>query len=326
MLTEYQHKIRGQGITGSEVAAICGVYPWAGPIDVYASKLYQKPPIEWKDNDGLIRGTLFEAPVLQWYAIKTSRTVVGAGEYAKAACDTLVHPELPIVIATPDGVSLGGPDDAPMVVEAKCPGWRMGVHWGEEGSDAIPDYYRPQVIWEMAVTGLRAAHVVAYLGDAPKIYYVPWDQDLFDTLYEVAARFWHDNVLSRVPPPVDGTQGYSEWIARQLPANTLSDYRPMDDTVRPWVEKLRQMRVMQERIEAEAREARQHIELYIGEHAGVDCGGLGRIDWKKNKDSKKVDWRKLCADKIGADNEDLTPYTKTQPGARPFTPRFAKEA
>ena len=103
-------------------------------------------------------------------------------------------------------------------MRSSAPSWRTARAWGADGSDEIPRYYYPQVIWEMAVLGVRQAHVAAFMGDQMRIYNIPWSQDVFDALYEAAERFWARHVVPKVPPPPDASAAYADHLARMFPA------------------------------------------------------------------------------------------------------------
>lgn len=325
-LTPEQHAIRRGGIPGSEIAAVCGMYPYQSAINVWESKMGLRPAQDdWKVGP-LVRGRLFERPLLEWYSLITERTVKPVG--------TLVHPERPLVIATPDGISCGQEPYDQVVVEAKNSSWRMGHLWGEPWSDEIPDFYLPQVIWEMAVTGLRAAHVVVYMGDEPQIYCVPWDEEFFEALYEVAEQFWRDYVLTRTPPPPDATEHYKDYLQRRFPKNAVAAYRLADDAIIPWVERLRALRQQEKTLASERLLITNTIKEWVGEHAGVMLDGE-RIDYKANKDSAKTDWKALAhyamqqlaqASGVAANDELIQQFTQMSAGIRPLTPRFKKGA
>lgn len=63
-LSPEQHAIRRGGISGSEIAAVAGLNPWAGPIDVWRSKVEPMAPLDEELNHNLLRGNLFEEPVI----------------------------------------------------------------------------------------------------------------------------------------------------------------------------------------------------------------------------------------------------------------------
>ena len=326
------HALRQRGLGGSEIAAVCNIYPYATAIDVFERKTGQAPVIDEWSVGPLVRGRLFERPVMEWYSLITNRTVM--------PCETMAHPERPLVIATPDGISCGAEPHDRVVLEVKNSSWRMGHLWGDPWTDAIPDFYVPQVIWEMAVTGLQAAHVVVYMGDEPRIYCVQWDPDLFDALYEVAESFWNDHVLTGIPPPPDASERYSQHLARRYPKSSMASYRIADEEVAPWVGRYRALLDAEKQLAAERLLVTNNLKAWIGEHHGIALAGE-RIDFKSNKDSAKTDWKALAIHAMqrlaqfeSPDESDLASntdsliqqFTTVSPGNRPLCARFKKGA
>lgn len=318
-LTDEQHAVRAGGIGGSEVAAVAlGRTPFADRMTVWRSK------IEGRRNDGnnaTVAGNLFEEPVKQLYAHHTGRVI--------ETVSTIVHPAHPLVIATPDGISHAmppGDGSPPVVIELKCVfGTRR--HWDEpngiDDTDTIPEYYVPQVMWEMAVTGLRATHVVAYFGGfLPAIYVVPWDEEMFGNLVTVVERFWRDHVVTGVPPPIDGASSSDEWLRSRYSKNN-GKMKEADDQALNLIEMLRDGRRGLAREQDRVNYAANKLKEWLGEHDGVVFDG-GRIRWKKNKDSQVVNYKGLLKE-LRPDPELVAKYTKTRVGARPFCPEFDDE-
>ena len=111
MLTNEQLAIRKTGITGSEIAAVAGLSPYESPLTVWARKL------DLVDDDSsavMERGTYLEEGIRSWYCAKTGANVAIVG--------TMVHPDNPIIIATPDGIAYRG--DERRALEIKAPTWR----------------------------------------------------------------------------------------------------------------------------------------------------------------------------------------------------------
>lgn len=231
-----------------------------------------------------------------------------------------MHPTVPLVIATPDGISTGeGTPD--LILEVKCPSWRTGHHWGEPGTDQVPEYYLPQLMWEMAVTGLKAAHMVAYLGEKPLIYDVPFDVELFEALVDVAQQFWNDHVATGLPPPVDASESYAAYLASRFPRGA-SPLLSATSEMTSWVEKLRRAREIKAAAEQEEAEAINHLKAAIGDHEGIE-GAWGRITWRNNKDTLTTNWRQV-AEACKPDETVVKAHTITKPGPRVFRPNFKK--
>jgi putative phage-type endonuclease len=201
-LTAEQQAIRATGIGASEIASVVGLNPWRSSHDLW---LLKRGLVTEEGNVRTRMGNRVEACVLEEYQAETGATLAFPG--------TVRHPTEPWMLCTPDAQVVG----APRIVEVKCVGWRSAMHWGAD-EDAIPDYYRPQCEWQMAVLGAEECHVAAWIGGSDfKIYTVRRNPRLADALVEAGRRFWFDNVIGGDAPQVDGSEGARRMLAELYP-------------------------------------------------------------------------------------------------------------
>ncbi len=328
-LTLQQRQLRCKGITGSQIAILAGLSPWGSPIEVWREKV-DGPAHGAAEapSPHMERGIFFEEACLRWYVHRTNRAVVPT--------TTIVHPRYPLVIATPDAVSLDPSQgdarqpadgriqwaETDIVVEVKCPSWRTARSWGEEGSDQIPSYYYPQVIWEMAVTGLKNAHVVAYFGDQLRIYNVPWNQAIFDRLREVAEDFWHLNVVPGIPPKPDASAAYSQYLAEMYPKSSAELIKADGDSIVTTAAAQAKDAEVQIRAHAQRlEEAKNTLKQAIGQARGLE-GAFGRVTWVTNKESERTDWEAV-ARAAGASEDLIKSHTVKKAGPRVFRANWA---
>ena len=212
MLTPEQKELRGRGIGGSEIAAVCGLSPWAGPWDVYLSKIGDAPPFE--ESIHTRRGQAMGPVIAKLWADETGKTISRVGRYE----ETLVHEKYPIVRATPDGrVHSGASSNSAVVAALETKSPARGDGWGEEGTDEIPEHIIPQAQWECSVLGVERAYVVPMIFGAPRTYVVEYNDQLFHALRERAEQFWSDHVEPRKAPPVDASDAAREWLLKNHP-------------------------------------------------------------------------------------------------------------
>lgn len=178
---------RRQFVTGSDVAAVMNLSPYANAADVYYSKT---EGIEPETNDSMELGSYLERSVLDWAASKLG-PLSGGGSWQ-------VH-ENGIVAATLDDMTKFGDP-----VEAKTSGLvRYGAAslWGDEGTDQIPEYYLLQVQCQLLVTGAGRAFVPALIGGRGfAMFEVNANRDLQSIILATCEAFWKNNVQARVPP------------------------------------------------------------------------------------------------------------------------------
>jgi len=295
-LTDGQKELRKKGIGGSEIAAVAGLSPWAGPLDVYLAKTGQSPADE--DNENLDRGRYLEDGLRKWFCKKSGLSVRKA--------ETMVHPVHGFLVATPDGIVVDGEGRDVAVLELKAPQYTAD-HWGEEYTANIPEYYIPQVMQEMACAGLPEARVGAMLWGRLTLYRVPFDEELWDGLVEIARDFWENHVLPRVPPSPHGSKLAAEWMASRFPAAKTKDMVLATPRIDEIAKELR--RVQEESKELERREAGLKSEFMeaIGEHQGV-VGEWGRVTWGNVKGRASTDWQGLVKH-LGGTEEAVAKFT-----------------
>ena len=308
-LTPEQHALRAKGIGGSEIAAVAGLSPWDGPLDVYLSKTGQ---VEFDESNFHVkRGRHLEAGIISWYEEDTGLIV--------RPSTTLVHPVYEIVRATPDGVVSDGITDL-AAYEAKSPA-RTDSHWGEPGTDEIPSYYVPQVMWEMAVLGLDRAVVSAVLHGERLDYEVGLDHHLFSDLVGIAHAFWHDHIVPRVPPDYGESKSAVEYVKKKYPTATNRDMTlstPETDALVHWYHMLdyleKYIKTRKESVKARLIEA-------IDSHAGL-VGPFGKIRHGNSKGQKTVEWEALVRH-LGGTDEDIAMFTGQTAGHRMFRPYWS---
>lgn len=315
-LTDEQLRIRRGGVTGTDIGAILGLSPFSTPFDVWLAKMGKDEPRE--QTEDMERGTFLEDGARQWYAHRTGALRVDQP-------GTVVSRRNPLVIATPDGVAHFR--DGVRALEIKMPGSSMG--WGEPSTDAVPSYYLPQVLWELAALDMERADVFAVLDGKPCIYHVARDMELEGLLIEQAERFWRDHVVTGRAPEVTASDlpSVSRWLRRNDTAEHL-DFAALPPEAQVTLEEY--LRAHAEEAAAAERLAtwEARAKMIVGGASGVR--GLpdgGRIDWRAQKG--KPAWKAVAeklATQFGVSDAQLSALgaENTGEGARPFTPRALK--
>jgi putative phage-type endonuclease len=309
MLTYEQKKLRLEGIGGSEIAAIAGLNPYATALDVWRAKVqgYEAPvtaPME--------RGTFLEDGVARWYAHRTGAQLREVG--------TLQHPTLARVFCTPDRIaSLSAERD----LSIKVPGPYVREQWGEAGTDEVPMTALLQVQWELIILearfGIRVADVAAPIDGDLSVYPLVADADIQGRLVEIGQKFWRDHVETKTPPPVDGSESSTRWLAEQFPENRLP-LRVATPEAESLMRKLFEARMAKAKSELEEEAAKNALKAILADAEGMQGNGW-KVTWKTTKGSAKTDWEAL-AKEIGAPQELIQKFTRTTNGSRRFVPTW----
>jgi len=306
-LTTEQLAIRSKGVGASEVAALVGLDPHRGPIDVWRKKVEQH---QTEQTGHTKRGRYFERAILEWYSDETGLAVKPGASSA--------HRDHPLVIATPDAIASDSAG-ARRVVEIKSPSWRTAREWHEDG---IPDRYVCQMQQQMFVEGLPLGDNAAYVDEQLLIQTIEYDPEIAASLVDAIEKFWRNHVLTGRPPDPDGSTSYSEWLKERF-AKTAGVVLHATPEIEEWAARLRDAKAQVEVAESAEREARNHIQAFIGDADGVH-GAFGKLSWKHNKPSSKVDWEAVARE-LGATPQQIAKHTQERPGPRVFRATWAKE-
>lgn len=265
-MTPEQLIARRSFLGASEVAAVCGICPFGTPLTVWASKKGYSESIK---SDATELGRRFEAPLLAYYADKTGATLTYPG--------TVKRTDSPWMAATPDAVANGKID-----VQAKIVGEDMAHHWDE----GAPDYVQCQVQWEMHVTGLQVAHVIACIaGPTYRCVEVPRDDIMVGYLVEICTEFWERYIVGSEMPEVDGSDAAKRILARRFKSPTQG----MADAVPEIIADAREYRRLGAEI-ADRQKAKDLIansmRLAIGDRQGLKWPG-GYVSWKADKNGER---------------------------------------
>lgn len=306
-LTDEQKKLRATGLGASELATLVGI-GHGSLVELWASKV--NPSTEPEDeNLPADLGNLLESPVSDLYARRTATFI--------APTTTFRHPEHELILATPDRAVFGtmealqaaralGTNDlgqltsraafthSSKLLEVKTHAARLKHEYGSDGSGVVPEYVAVQATVQMACTGLRLVDVaVLFRGDfgvSMQIHHVVWNEGLFGWLVEEASRFWRDHVVTKKPPTPDGTDRYDEALSRMFPADRTPPVVADDDDERLMLD-FAKFRAVEHRAEKLKKAAAQTLKARIGEASGLTSASLGRLSWKRTKDSTEIDWQ-----------------------------------
>lgn len=299
-MSNLNHALRRQGVTGSEIAKVAGLSRWGGPLEVWAEKVLAERD-RGPDTVDQERGHRLEPVLCDWAADDVGLVA--------AECGTLQSLVNPLIIASPDRLLYRDLrlTDLEAVLEVKSP--RRGGAWVNPAEDpaGIDPQYLPQVTWEMAAAGLDKAVVGAFVWGEMWTYRVRLDVELLGLLVGCAEKFWTDYVLTRRPPPAD-SPGDLEVLRRVYKAGGIEK-----STNDPVVEAL-----VADLLEAQADtvEASTRLEVLKAQVAQVMGEAVALrspekpwlVTWKERKGSNRTDWKEVAlalAERAGISNDDV---------------------
>lgn len=292
-------------IGGTDISAILGMNPWRSAHDVYLKQIGEAPEIE--QTDRMAWGLILETPISAEYQRRHQ-------EYLVLPHEKIKHQHLNYIGGSPDRVCKVGLDIV-RGLEIKTAGWKDD-QWGDDGTDEIPPHYLMQCVWYGGLfNGLDCDVAALFGGSEYHEYSIKFDSELWNMMVEAAVKFHADHVQKRIPPEATSTDMTRNWIKRKYAKNTLP-LKHATSNEEVLISEYRHMKTLAEDHAKEVENLKIKLQLAIG-----DCDGLefpqGKITWKKNKDSLKVDWESL-AKELKPSEQQIVNYTKTKEGARVF--------
>lgn len=183
---------RRHGIGGSDIAILMGISRYDTPYGLWLDKTGRRT-VEKADFSGrMAMGKRMEATITKFFEEDT-------GYIVRDAQAQVVHSLKPWIRVTLDGFVHDGD------------GYLMGV--GEWKCTTQPEVkvmpmHVAQVQWQLLATSLPVGWLaVLRNGNEFTIHRIEEDKEYQNRMQETAARFWYDNVLADVPPPVGAFDG-----------------------------------------------------------------------------------------------------------------------
>jgi putative phage-type endonuclease len=192
------HEARADGIGGSEIGTIMGLNPYESAYSLFLKKTGQIPTPQL-DSFAVWRGSAYEAPLLEYFAIQHPELeLFRTGTYSDAIN--------PVLHANPDALARDRNTGEWWVIEVKT----ARSYW-ESG---IPPHYAAQVTHYMDVLGIPRAYVIGDVGSTWFESVMLLDGFRADVQRNRALEFW-SGVLKCIQPEWDGSQATYEAV-RQL--------------------------------------------------------------------------------------------------------------
>lgn len=307
-LSAEQMAVRATGIGASDIGAVAGLSPYASPMDVW---LVKRGLAEVPQTDAMARGHQLEPAVASMYEAEH----LAPGEALRHPAGTLRHPRYPWALATPDRLVVDPLADATVrLVEIKAVGWRSARYWGAE-HDEVPPWYRAQIAWQMAVTGVEACDLAAFIGgEELRVYRIERDREMEAALLQIGRDFWRCVEEGR-EPAVDGSEAWRSYLEARFPSarQVLRAATPEADEI---AARLADARARREAAEADAERAANELRALIGDAEGIEGRGW-RATWKSP--AKGTPRWKEIATALGADAHPEVVSQHTAAPSRRFT-------
>ena len=269
-----------RGIGGSQAAAAVGLNRWCAPIQLWQqlTEGFEQP-----ENPAMKWGKILEAPIRQ--------------EYADQMGVRVVVPKEPVYRdewkrAHPDGLVVDADDQPTRGLEVKTAGAHLADEWGDAGTDQVPIHYAVQCAWYMHVTDLPRWDLVTLIGGRDfRPYRLERDLEFEADLVAGAEEFWLRYVLPGVPPPVDASSEYRDYLVRRW-GKVHGEYRAATEDEEDLVADLLSARAAVKQMEGQRALLENQLRAAIADAAGLEST-LGRVHCKPQV-RRTVNWEALA--------------------------------
>lgn len=250
----------------ADIAALLGLEDAFGsPYSVWYAKTHE---LEIEETDAMRWGRLLEPLLVEEY----QRHDAG-GMVIGTQCHHTFKP-WPVASATLDAVAIAGSD--PVAVETKT---TRDYKW-----DEVPAPYQAQVQWQMGIAGLKEAHVAVLFKPVTRfeVFSVPFDEDVFGRMIELARKFWTDHVLTGIPPEADGHPATTEALARWEAMDEVVDISHLAGSLRERGQIVQSIKALENR----KAEIDNRIKAALGSAITGVIDGKPAVKWSKRTSSR----------------------------------------
>lgn len=278
-------------IGSGDIASILGLSDAFGsPYSVWIAKTTgEEPPADERTLARYWWGERLEPAILDRYAVLSPdfKPVPGCRQRH------FVHPDYDFLTATVDDIF--ELDGQLYVIEAKLSNFDL--------SDGLPYRVQAQAQWQMGISGIRrATAVVLFINDIGRdvqIWDLDFDDHVFELILNVALKFWFENVLGGVAPPVDGHRATSAALKRIRGEDQVADISHLAEIVN----RLGEIKVAKKSIESSEAEFTNRIKHELGSASVGQIDGKDAITWRTTKSGSRTFLIKKAFLPKGSDDE-----------------------
>jgi len=246
--------VDGEGVFGaSDAAALCGLSPYAQPLNIYRRCLGMETV---KETERMRMGKRLEPVIRDIYSERAASDM-------EAPIPMLISRERPFVAATPDAKRISDG----RLVELKSTTWRRAAELGEHGTDWVPDDWYLQVQQQMYVTGEEVADIAVLVDrDTFLVYEIRRSDEVIEHILD-AAEDMRRRLLERDPPPPDWEHPATPALVKKLYGVTEQTVT-LDAEVLSWWERSEELKRQIAELQKEREQLRAKVRAAMG-HAAV---------------------------------------------------------
>jgi len=289
-------ELRKKGIGGSEVAAILGMDDFSSPYRVWLDKTgRESSSVENKYTES---GLILESAVAEFFERRTKYRIIKASANQK----TVVHPDYPFVLGTPDRLYMETSKIGKSVLECKTTQYTY---------DDVPDKWFMQLQWYLGILGLMSG-AIAWLEHGLDFKYKEYefDREFFEYMLTRVRAFWFDHVVKNVPPePINSTD-----IERMFARHRDGAVIQATDEIKVVHAELVTVKETIKVLETRETQLTESLKMVMRDNEAIMAGTKPIITWRTSKPSMFFDTEKLKVN----DPDVYNAYISERPGSRRF--------
>ena len=273
MLTLEQKAIRQTGIGATDCAAVMGLSPYKTPYELWLEKTGRKEEESILNDSRLRLRHAHEETIAREYAAQRDVKL-------KRVNQTIYHKRLPFMLCHLDRVVIG----QKKIVECKSSSGFLRQSWGENGSDEAPLHYILQVQHQLACSEYNDADIAALIDiDDYRIYPMPRNEKIIAKIESECERFWHEHVLSDMPPPASNRAD----LKLMYPTNN-GKFITATTEIENLIFLINSKKENIKSIEAEKERAEKQLIEFIADNDGlIDAEGKPLVTFQANKNGTR---------------------------------------
>lgn len=270
-------EMRKRGVGGSDIAAICGLNPYASTLSVWYDKTKDGVSID-EENIPAEIGLILEN-YLEKKFIKKFKELYGEDIKLESMPFILEHDDHNFCRCTLDRYFMRGEEFIP--VEFKTTSEYQKEKW--EG-DEIPEEYYLQIQWQLFITGAKIGYIGFLIGNRVfDIKEISRNEKVIEMAFGRADKFWNDFVLENVMPAPDGSEAsgdvLKELYSIEVSGKVLEPTEEEDNQLRSAAVDAKEWNDRKKEAEKELTKAKQII-ISIMKDAEVAYIDMERVTYK----------------------------------------------
>lgn len=261
---------RKLGITGTDLGGLTGISRYSSPMKVYLDKVGALEPIE--DNEAMYWGRVMEDVIAKEFQAKNNNYKINKVNVI------LKHLEYEWALGNIDRL-ITKENGEKGILEIKTVSEYGKDAWEDE---EVPPQYMVQLQWYMFVAGVKFGYFAALIGGNKYIQkYVERDEELIEILLNTAKDFWENNVLTKNPPLVDGSEASTDLLKSLYPISNPGTELILPEEASELIEARDELKSQAKELDEKISECENKLKDLLKDNEVGICGNK-KVTWKSS--------------------------------------------